>query len=340
MEKFIRILIIITSGCCLGACSSSGSSEPAAPAHSKVSRQRLIIDTDTNNELDDQHALAYALYNQDVFSIEGITINNTRGGNGMQGHYKEALRILKLCNAQGRIPVRKGAVGIYSDISQHVNETTFDGKEAVDFIIERSMAQEDNKLTILAIGKLTNIALALKKAPEIKQRVKIVWLGSNYPAAGEYNLDNDTTAVNPVIQSGVPFEMVPVRYGETTGTAAVTVTKREIEERMPSKGIKIKPGIKGRNGGVFNTFGDYSVDLFDHAEMNGNPPSRALYDLAAVAILKDPQWAQKTSINAPVLMGDSWVENPHPDNENNIWIWQNFNRNEIINDLFLSIEGQ
>ena len=33
----------------------------------------VIFDTDANNELDDQHALAYLLFNADVFDIKGIT---------------------------------------------------------------------------------------------------------------------------------------------------------------------------------------------------------------------------------------------------------------------------
>ena len=38
---------------------------------------RVILDTDANNELDDQHAIAYMLFNSQVFNIEGITINKT-----------------------------------------------------------------------------------------------------------------------------------------------------------------------------------------------------------------------------------------------------------------------
>ena len=53
------------------------------------------------------------------------------------------------------------------------------------------------------MGKLTNITLAIKKDPSIIDRVRIVWLGSNYPDPGEYNLVNDTTAINPLLESGV-----------------------------------------------------------------------------------------------------------------------------------------
>ena len=39
------------------------------------SRIPVIFDTDANNELDDQHALAYLIFNADFFNIIGITVN-------------------------------------------------------------------------------------------------------------------------------------------------------------------------------------------------------------------------------------------------------------------------
>ena len=41
---------------------------------------RVILDTDANNELDDQHAIAYMLFNGDTFHVEAITVNRTRNG--------------------------------------------------------------------------------------------------------------------------------------------------------------------------------------------------------------------------------------------------------------------
>jgi len=49
----------------------------------KPEKIQMIIDSDANNELDDQHAIAYALFNGDVFNVIGITVNDTRNGNGI-----------------------------------------------------------------------------------------------------------------------------------------------------------------------------------------------------------------------------------------------------------------
>jgi purine nucleosidase len=103
--------------------------------------------------------------------------------------------------------------------------------DAVNFIIERAHATAGSKLVLLPIGKLTNVALALVKDPSIASKVRIVWLGSNYPDKGEYNQENDLDAVRYVLSLDVPFEVATVRYGKGTGTDAVRVTREEIGKR-------------------------------------------------------------------------------------------------------------
>jgi purine nucleosidase len=175
----------------------------------------------------------------------------------------------------------------------------------------------------------------LKKDPSIAARVRVVWLGSNYPDPGEYNQENDPAAVNYAIDGQEPFEIALVRYGKPSGTDAIRVTMDEIRRNMTGAGPRIAQPIVGRSGGEFHTFGDYSVDLFAHARMNGTPPSRALFDLAAVAIVKEPAWATPTRIAAPALVQGAWVE--RPENTRTITIWHDFNRDAIVHDLFRSV---
>jgi inosine-uridine nucleoside N-ribohydrolase len=188
----------------------------------------------------------------------------------------------------------------------------------------------------LAVGKLTNVALALKKDPSITQRIRVVWLGSNYPEPGEYNQDNDTIAMNYVLNTEVDFEMVTVRYGKPSGTDAIRVTKEEINKRMPGKGPKISTPVKGRHELAFNTFGDYSVNLFEHITYHGDPPARALFDMAAVAIVKNPSWATAKQIPCPILINNQWVE--RPENRRKITIWENFDRDKIMKDFYQTMD--
>jgi purine nucleosidase len=297
---------------------------------------RVLLDSDANNELDDQHAIAYLLFSGDAFDVEGITVNRTRGGGDVELQALEAERIVTLAGLRRVFPVIRGANGSFAEIAPHIREKRFDGHAAVDAIIEQAKASTSQPLVLLPVGKLTNVALALLKDPSIASKVRIVWLGSNYPEPGEYNQENDEGALQYVLDTDVPFEIALVRYGTPSGTDHVRATREEIHQRMPGKGPRIRVPITGRHGGKFATFGDYSVNLFDHIELSGTPPSRALYDMAAVAIVKNPAWAHARKIPAPKLENGKWAE--RPGNARTITIWENFDREAILKDFFATMD--
>lgn len=316
---------------------SSATAARAQGGQARDGRIRVLLDTDANNEVDDQHAIAYLLFNGRVFDVEGITVNRTRGGGDITQHYAEAERIVRLANLHGKIPLLRGASGSFQEIEAQLDRPDYDGAAAVRFIIERAHASDPRPLVLLPVGKLTNIALALKKDPTIANKVRVVWLGSNYPAPGEYNQENDPESVGYVIErSDVPFEIVTVSYGKQTGTDAVRASREEIRAKMPGKGPRVAAPVIGREGGSHHTFGDYSVALFDRINLNGNPPSRALYDMAAVAIVKNPAWAQARRIPAPRLDANGWVD--RPGHRRTVVVWEHFDRAAIMRDFYATME--
>ena len=310
----------------------AGAEEGAA----KSDRIRVILDTDANNELDDQHAMAYMLFNGQVFDVEGITVNRTNNGGDVDQHLAEAERVVKLCGLHPQIKVTKGANGSFADIRGQLGEADYDGADAVRLILERAHADDERPLVLLPVGKLTNIALALAKDPSIAPKVRIVWLGSNYPEPGEYNQDNDEGSLNYLLDQDVAFEIATVRYGKPSGTDAVRATLKEIRERMPGTGPKIDPPAPGRHGGAFANFGDYAVSLFENIGLRQETDSRALFDMAAVAIVKNPTWAKSRVIPAPILRDRRWVE--RPDNARKIVLWEDFDRDKIMEDFYHSME--
>ena len=331
-SSFIRIpflfacLLIISLSACREKPTSNNTSQSESVEDDRV---KVIFDTDANNELDDQHALAYLLFNGDHFDVKAVTVNATFNGGDIKGHYDEAARVLQLCNLLGKVPLLNGANASFEEIGQNWNQNEYDGQEAVDQMLELT---REGDVIIMAVGKLTNIALALKKDPDFAKRTKIVWLGSNYPEPGEYNQVNDTIAMNYVLNSNIPFEMVTVRYGKPTGTDAVSVTQTEINQKMPGLGLEAKQPITGRHGGEFSNFGDYSVNLFKYIDYHGDPPSRPLFDMVAVALLKNREWGEAREIPAPIFINDKWVE--RPENQRQILVWENFDRDGLINDFF------
>lgn len=329
-SSFVTVLVVLALIASVAAWRVHGGQQPDA-------RIRVLLDTDANNELDDQHAIAYMLFNGRVFDVEGITVNRTRAGGDITQHYAEAERIIRLANLHGRVPLHRGASGSFQDIEGQLDRPDYDGAAAVRFIIERAHASDRRPLVLLPVGKLTNIALALKKDPSIAKKVRVVWLGSNYPQPGEYNQDNDPASLSYILeQTDVPFEIVTVRYGKPSGTDAVRASRDEIRARMPGKGPRVSPPVTGRDGGAYQTFGDYSVALFDRIELHGNPPSRALFDMAAVAIVKNPAWATARRIPAPRLEPTGWVD--RPGHARTVIVWENFDKAAIMRDFYASMD--
>ena len=88
-----------------------------------------------------------------------------------------------------------------------------EGEHAVDFIV-RTVREHPHPVTLVPTGPLTNIALALRLAPDIAQNVaRIVWMGGstdtgNWTPAAEFNALADPHAAHIVLTSGVPVTMI------------------------------------------------------------------------------------------------------------------------------------
>ena len=335
MKTFhIAFLLFMAAG--LYSCSQKEPSESTETETENIQKRiNVIFDTDANNELDDQHALAYLLFNSDLFDVRGVTVNATFNGGEIQEHVKEADRIMKLCNAAS-IPLLTGANADFESIQPALSSPEYDGKEAVEFIISEARKSSDEKLVILAVGKLTNVALAVTRAPDILTKIRLIWLGSNYPEPGEYNLVNDIPSMNYLLDQELETEIVMVRYGKPSGSDAVRVTPDEIKQEMTGTGPEVQP-VTGRHGGEFSTFGDYSVNLFSNVELYGDPPSRALFDMVAVAVVKNPDWGTRNIIAAPIMENETWVE--RPDNSRKVTIWEDFSVNAILDDFFETMKN-
>ncbi len=182
----------------------------------------FIIDTDTAS--DDAVALIMALRWPEV-DVKAITM--VAGNVGLEQATRNALYTVELCGAN--VPVYMGASKPLT--RHHENATWFHGqdglgdqgyppptkqaesKPAVDAIIETVKANPG--IVMVTLGPLTNIALAVSKAPEIIPLVsRCVVMGGaancvgNVTPAAEYNIWVDPEAAHIVFSSGLPIEMV------------------------------------------------------------------------------------------------------------------------------------
>lgn len=172
---------------------------------------QILIDTDIGGDVDDALALGMALNTPEI-EIVGIT--NVYLANAWRaGVTKELLRVY----GREEIPVCTGAekplIGWWDE--KRIPNSSPDYGEyrgeklphAADFIIRK--AEETDDLVLLAIGPLTNVGLALAKAPHIAKRLRIFMMGGQLNKAHpEWNIVCDPEAARIVFESGADVTMV------------------------------------------------------------------------------------------------------------------------------------
>ena len=194
---------------------------------------KIIIDTDPGQ--DDAIAILLALASPDELDVIGITA--VAGNVGLAQNTKNALKIVEL-SGRNEVPVMAGCPGPMRRelvTAEHVHgQTGLDGpdlpepqkrldpRHGVDFIVDTLRAEPEGTVTLVALGPLTNVALALIKAPDIAPRIRqIVLMGGAYfevgnltPAA-EFNIYVDPEAADIVFRAGIPITMAPLDVTHT-----------------------------------------------------------------------------------------------------------------------------
>ncbi|MGB0660714.1 MAG: nucleoside hydrolase [Mangrovicoccus sp.] len=192
-----------------------------------MSPRKIIIDTDPGQ--DDAVAILLALASPEL-DVLGIT---TVAGNVPLALTSKNARIV--CELAGRRDVTVCAGADRPLIrplvtAEHVHgKTGLDGADlpepsmplsdqhAVDFIIDTLRREAPGTVTLCPLGPLTNIATALRRAPDIAERIEaIVLMGGAYfqvgnitPAA-EFNIYVDPHAAQIVFGAGVPLVVLPL----------------------------------------------------------------------------------------------------------------------------------
>lgn len=184
--------------------------------------KKIIIDCDPGH--DDAMALFMAMASNEV-DVVGIT--TSAGNQKPEKTFQNARKLVALANKE-EIPVVKGASKpLRRDliIAEEIHgETGLDGAElpnptvpelkqsANEFLAETVRVSEE-KITLIATGPLTNIAIFLLSHPELKEKIELIsfmggaCFGGNYSPHAEFNIFVDPEAADIVLKSGVPTAM-------------------------------------------------------------------------------------------------------------------------------------
>jgi purine nucleosidase len=253
----------------------------AAGAAFSEAATRVIIDADPGT--DDALAILLAL-NSPELSVEAITVvaGNATASQGLAN-------ALKLVSLAGRpdVPVAVGArkpllqtlVTAEShgpdglgNVSLPAARSSPDSRFGPDLIIEM-VHKYPHEVTLVPLGPLTNIALALSKDPSIAGLVKeVVFMGGaisggNVDAVAEFNIYVDPEAAQIVFKAGWPLTMVGLEIGRKA-----LFTREHLAELRKTRGPQ----------------NDFAADLLEYRVRLGEEHGAAtLYDPTAMSAVID-----------------------------------------------------
>lgn len=248
------------------------------------SRVKMVLDTDTYNEVDDQFALAYALNSQASMEVEAVyaaPFHNPRSESpedGMEKSYQEILQVMDRLGLKNEEKVFKGSTDYISDYDAP------ESSEAAADLIEKALAlPEGEKLYVGAIGAITNIASAILIEPKIIKKIVILWLGGHahfWPDTEEFNLAQDVLASRLIFDSGVPLIQVPCM-----GVAShLQTTIPELEKYLGSSDI-----------------GQYLINIVANHTDDTYGWSKVIWDISVIGYLINRDWFKTNLVHSPIL---------------------------------------
>jgi inosine-uridine nucleoside N-ribohydrolase len=187
----------------------------------RAQRQKIILDTDIGDDIDDAYALTLALHSPE-FEVIGVT--TAWGDTALRAQL--AARLLATAGAK-KIPVEPGApTHSKTNFSQRAwasAGSTPAAGDAVDFLLAQAR-RYPHQVTLIAIGPLTNIGAAIDRdASSFRLFNRVVLMGGSIhcgygnpratpppPPQPEYNIAMDPGAARKLLASGVPIFMMPL----------------------------------------------------------------------------------------------------------------------------------
>lgn len=327
MRKWIGtmfiVVIAVLAGCGGGGNGGGFGVGPGFGGTPGATAQKIIIDSDYNTMSDDGQLGVMAAQLQASGKVQVMGISVVSGNQWLKQGGADALMSVERLGVGSRIGIYSGANyalnHTYADIQAEMaagaggdgylgawsgpepktdadlkpspdgfaTHTTLQRKSAVDFIVDTVKANP-NEITILAIGPLTNIALAVKQNPEIVPLIKkIIYMGGavdvpgNTTKTAEFNWWFDPDAAQFVVRLPIPQVVVPL---DVTDTVFLTKT---IYDRIAH------PATPTAVTEVFRKLNGYGFDGKNGFENNPDY-TQNIWDTLTLAYLIDPAYATQT----------------------------------------------
>lgn len=184
--------------------------------------KKIILDCDPGH---DDAIMMFMALASDKVKVMGIT--TSAGNQTPDKTFLNARKLLALANREDIIVARGADKPIKRDliIADYVHgDSGLDGADLPDPTVPESeikaldlwakiLSESEEKVTIVATGPLTNVAIFLLTYPELKEKIELIsfmggaCFGGNYTPNAEFNIYVDPEACDIVLNSGVPLAM-------------------------------------------------------------------------------------------------------------------------------------
>lgn len=286
----------------------------------------IVLDTDAYNEADDQFAIIYALLSKQInveaiYAAPFLNDRSISANDGMEKSFQEILKILDIMKCKD-IPTFRGSQKFMEEDDIPVVS------EAVQDLIKRARQKRQKPLYVVSIGCPVNIASALLLAPDIIDKIVVVWLGGNahnWHSASEFNLKQDIFASKILFDSTVALVQLPC-----AGVCShLSTTIYELNHYL-------------RNSSDAGKYLLETVKKYSNQELSWEPEdkfgwSKIVWDLGAVAWCAHPAWFNSRIIPAPKLTDDlklQQIAEHHLMRE--VYM---VNRDKVFKDLFIMLQN-
>ncbi len=285
-------------------------------------RHRVIIDCDPGH--DDAVALILATR---AANIELLGVSVVAGNSTLENTVRNALDILafagagdiavyagctkpsnkELNNASGEEIHGANGLGNYSfDLQTRPPEA----EHAVDYLI-RTLLTAEEKITLVCLGPLTNIAAAFSRAPECAERVKrliimggAVRVAGNVTPAAEFNFYTDPDAARYVLKSGCEIYLNPLDV-----TMRALFYEKDIDE-LEGRDNRLSKLV----GGLLKLYAEnYTKELGFYA--------CPLHDALCIGVLMEPQLVTYERTRMDVITKGRDAGKSVPDSATGVEVW-------------------
>lgn len=287
----------------------------------------VVIDTDTYNQVDDLYAISYLLLSEEKLNLKAIFAapfysppsmgrirQNRSPKEGMEQSYHAILDLLKVMKREDLFPL------VFRGSERNLeNETSAVHSDAAEELIR--LAREhtpENPLYVISIAVLTNIASAILMAPDIIDRIVVIWLGGHsydFGTCDDFNALQDITAARILFGCGAAVVQLPCNG--------------VISEFRISK-VELEHWLRGKNS-LCDYLLDSTLELMSQKETLPNW-SKPLWDVVPVAWLLDSAFMEDRCEHSPIFEYDLRYAFDHT--RHLIKYVYHIDRDKIYSDLF------